>query len=105
MKSGREPGGYSKGGTGYPLEAPYSSASGPVSENTGPDPAKTVPSKTNIERSASSKGRIMVPPKLAKSTGLVSSISAPRPYHQIKLTSGCGQFETCRRTLRMSADR
>src|SRR5256885_1917781 len=37
MKSCRTPGGYSKGGTGYPLEAPYASASGPVFSDTGPE--------------------------------------------------------------------
>src|SRR4029079_4391427 len=60
-KSGRDPGGYSKGGTGYPLEAPYASASGPVSENTGPAPAKTTSSRTSIEANASRRRRTMVP--------------------------------------------
>src|SRR6267142_4400793 len=68
MKSCREPGGCSKGGTGYPLEAPYASASGPVSENTGPDSARTMPPKTSVERNASSKRRTMVHHS-AKSTG------------------------------------
>src|SRR6266705_3249332 len=93
MKSCRTPGGYSKGGTGYPLEARYASASGPVSENTGPDSAKTTPSKTSIERNASSKRRIMVP-STSKIDGLIRSISALRPYHELRLMSGIGTKRT-----------
>src|SRR5437879_6280228 len=63
MKSCREAGGYSKGGTEYPLDAPYASASGPLSENTGPDCAKTTLLKASIERNASIRRRFMVPPK------------------------------------------
>src|SRR5947199_10408954 len=63
MKDGGEPGGYSEGGAGYPLDAPYASASGPVSENTGPDWAKTTPLKASIERIASIRRRIMAPPR------------------------------------------
>src|SRR5205814_3862885 len=95
MKSCRKPGGYSNGGTGYPLETPYASASGPVSENTGPDSAKTTPSKTSIERNASSKRRIMVP-STSKIDGLIRSISALRPYHELRLMSGIGTFRTWR---------
>src|SRR6185312_7556806 len=104
MKSCRTPGGYSKGGTGYPLDAPYASASGPVSENTGPDCAKTSPSKTSAESNASSKRRIMVP-STSKIDGLIRSITAlglylrmerigpskiffldrPRPLHEHKV--------------------
>src|SRR5258705_13795656 len=89
MKSCREPGGYSKDGTGYPLEAPYASASGPVSENTGPDSAKTTPSRTSIETSASSRRRTMVPPS-AKVFGRIVT----QPYHRLKLMSGVGTFRT-----------
>src|SRR2546430_13636676 len=96
MKSCRTPGGYSKGGTGYPLEAPYASASGPVSENTGPDWAKTTPLKASIERNASIRRRIMA--RLQSK----SIVSALRPYHQSRLMSGIGTFETCRRTVTMS---
>src|SRR6476620_672486 len=84
MKSYRTPGGYSNGGTGYPLDAPYASASGPVSENTGPDSAKTTPSKTSIERNASSKRRIMVPPSKIDGRGqkhLGSFIISPTKAH------------------------
>src|SRR2546423_810496 len=63
MKSCREAGGYSKGGTEYPLDAPYASASGPLSENTGPDCAKTTLLKASIERNARIRRRLLVPPK------------------------------------------
>jgi hypothetical protein len=59
-KSCRDPGGYSKGGTGYPFEAPYASASGPVSENTGLDP-EHVAFENEHRSEREQRRRIMVP--------------------------------------------
>src|SRR6266850_7637153 len=89
MKSCRTPGGYSKGGTGYPWEAPYASASGPMSENTGPDSAKPAPSRTSIDRNKSTKRRIMLALN-QQINGLIRSLPALPPYHRLKLMSDTG---------------